>query len=62
MSVSQGVVGISLETIMNVPFCLLNETFLGSVYLYVNVLEQGGRDCGIEWPVFFGGKLAFGGH
>jgi hypothetical protein len=37
-------VGIYLEAIKNVRFCPVKETFLSSFYLYVNVLEQGGRE------------------
>jgi hypothetical protein len=33
------------ETKKNVRFCLVNETFLSSLYLYVNVMAQAG-DCG----------------
>jgi hypothetical protein len=41
----------------NVRFCLVNEIFLSSFYLYVNVLEQGGGDCGSGWPVVFWRKV-----
>jgi hypothetical protein len=37
----------------SVWFCPVKETFLGSFYLYVNVLEQAGKDCGVGWPVVF---------
>jgi hypothetical protein len=37
------------ETEKNVRFCLEKETFLGSIHLYVNVLEQaGGEWRGLE--------------
>jgi hypothetical protein len=50
------------EMSQNVRFCLVNETFAGSFYLYVNVLEQAGGIVVLDGLSFFGGNLAFSGH